>query len=176
MGLLMNLFYAMTLPGSEESEFVMKAIMRTFSTLQDGVIPYLQQMLPGLTNKLMLVAKNPGKPHFNHYLFETLSLSIKICCKSNRAAVVSFEEAYFPVFQQILFQDVQEFVPYVFQIMSLSWNFTKENLRFPRITCYSSLIWLFHSCGSDPQIFTLLSGSYKLSFKLEVNRWWLRRN
>ena len=32
--LLMNLFYAMTLPGSEESEFVMKAIMRTFSTLQ----------------------------------------------------------------------------------------------------------------------------------------------
>jgi len=97
----------------------MKAIMRTFSTLQDGVIPYLEQMLPGLTNKLMLVAKNPSKPHFNHYLFETLSLSIKICCKSNRAAVVPFEEAYFPVFQQILCQDVQEFVPYVFQIMSL---------------------------------------------------------
>ena len=83
------------------------------------MIPYLEQMLPGLTNKLMLVAKNPSKPHFNHYLFETLSLSIKICCKSNRAAVVPFEEAYFPVFQQILCQDVQEFVPYVFQIMSL---------------------------------------------------------
>ena len=67
----------------------------------------------------MLVAKNPSKPHFNHYLFETLSLSIRIVCKSNRAAVSSFEEAFFPVFQEILLQDVQEFVPYVFQILSL---------------------------------------------------------
>lgn len=42
--LLMNLFYAMTIPGSEESEFIMKAIMRTFSTLQ--VLQHLILLTP----------------------------------------------------------------------------------------------------------------------------------
>jgi exportin-2 (importin alpha re-exporter) len=32
--LLVNLFGAMSMPGSEENEYVMKAIMRSFSTLQ----------------------------------------------------------------------------------------------------------------------------------------------
>lgn len=116
--LLENLFYAMSRTGSEENEYVMKAIMRSFSTLQDAVVPYLSQTLPSLTTKLQLVARNPNRPHFNHYLFETLSLSIRIVCRTNRAAVSSFEEAFFPVFQEILVQDVQEFVPYVFQVSS----------------------------------------------------------
>lgn len=51
--------------------------MRSFSTLQERVIPYLQSTLPKLTEKLQMVAKNPSKPHFNHYLFETISLAIK---------------------------------------------------------------------------------------------------
>ena len=108
----------MSRTGSEENEYVMKAIMRSFSTLQDAVVPYLSQTLPSLTTKLQLVARNPNRPHFNHYLFETLSLSIRIVCRTNRAAVSSFEEAFFPVFQEILVQDVQEFVPYVFQVSS----------------------------------------------------------
>lgn len=53
------------------------AIMRTFSTLQEHVIPFLSSLLPKLTEKLQIVARNPSKPHFNHYLFESLSLSIK---------------------------------------------------------------------------------------------------
>ena len=75
--------------------------------------------LPKLTEILTMVSKNPSKPHFNHYLFETLSLAIKIVCKAEPAAVNSFEEALFPVFQGILQQDVLEFMPYVFQMLSL---------------------------------------------------------
>lgn len=105
--LLKNLFGTMEMPGSMENEYVMKAIMRTFSLLQEGVIPYLSILLPKLTAKLMLVSKNPSKPHFNHYLFETLSLSIRIVCKTNKVAVATFEEALFPVFQELLRQDVQ---------------------------------------------------------------------
>lgn len=97
--LLVNLFHAMTLPGSEENEYIMKAIMRAFSTLQEAVLPYLGETLAGLNHKLMLVSRNPSKPHFNHYLFETLSLSVRIGCKANRAAVSSFEDGFFPSFQ-----------------------------------------------------------------------------
>lgn len=53
------------------------AIMRSFSSLQENVIPYLAELLPKLTDKLALVARNPSKPHFNHYLFETIGLSIR---------------------------------------------------------------------------------------------------
>ncbi|XP_066140699.1 exportin-2 [Euwallacea fornicatus] len=117
--LIGQLFGVLERPVSEENEYVMKAIMRSFYLLQDAVIPYLGVALPKLTNKLQAVAKNPSKPHFNHYLFETLSLSIRIICKTNQAAVKSFEDILFPIFQIILQQDIQEFIPYVFQIISL---------------------------------------------------------
>lgn len=117
--MIVNLFQAMSFQGSEENEYLMKAIMRTFSSLQEAVLPYLSQALVGLNQKLMLVAKNPSKPHFNHYLFETLSLSVRIGCKADKSTVATFESGFFPSFQEILLQDVQEFVPYVFQILSL---------------------------------------------------------
>lgn len=97
----------------------MKCIMRTFSCLQALVIPSLASLLPILTQKLHEAAKNPTRPHFNHYLFEALSLSIRIVCASQPEAVTNFETVLFPVFQSILTEDVQEFVPYVFQILSL---------------------------------------------------------
>jgi len=117
--LLKNLFSAFDLPGSSENEYVMKAVMRSFSGLQEAVVPYLAHLLPPLTSKLAQAAKNPTRPHYNHYLFESLSLSIRIVCKSNPSAVQNFEQVLFPVFEEILKTDVQEFVPYVFQIMSL---------------------------------------------------------
>lgn len=117
--LLKNLFGAFEFPGSTENEYVMKAVMRSFSALQNSVVPYLAHLLPPLTNKLAQAAKNPTRPHYNHYLFESLSLSIRIVCQNNPQAVSSFEQVLFPVFEEILKTDVQEFVPYVFQIMSL---------------------------------------------------------
>lgn len=122
--LLSNLFTVLAHPVSEENEYVMKAMMRTFSTLQERVIPYLNVALPKLTEKMQIVAKNPSKPHFNHYLFETFSLAIRIVCKSNPAAVTSFEDILFPIFQGILQQDIQEFIPYVFQILSMLMEYT----------------------------------------------------
>nr|XP_006818921.1 PREDICTED: exportin-2-like [Saccoglossus kowalevskii] len=117
--LITNLFNALNMPGSHENEYIMKAIMRSFSMLQEAIVPYIPPLLGKLTEKLMIVSKNPSKPHFNHYLFECISLSVKICCKANHAAVSEFEKALFPPFQEILQADVQEFMPYVFQIMSM---------------------------------------------------------
>lgn len=117
--LFIGLFNVLSQPGSTENEFAMKTIMRSFSTLQEASLPYMGQALPRLTEILTEVAKNPSKPHFNHYLFETFSVSITIICNNNLEAVNAFEAALFPVFQGILQQDVLEFMPYVFQILSL---------------------------------------------------------
>lgn len=118
--LLNGLFSVLTTnPQSSENEYVMKAIMRSFATLQEAALPAMSPALNHLTKKLELVAKNPSRPHFNHYLFETLALAIKIVCKSEISTVGQFEEHLFPIFQEILQQDIMEFMPYVFQMLSL---------------------------------------------------------
>ena len=81
--------------GSAENEYVMKCIMRTFSCLQGAVIPFLATLLPVLTQKLQQAAKNPTKPHFNHYIFETFCLAIRIVCTSQPGAVSNFEGKIF---------------------------------------------------------------------------------
>ena len=139
--LLKNLFGAFEFPGSTENEYVMKAVMRSFSALQDSVVPYLAHLLPPLTNKLSQAAKNPTRPHYNHYLFESLSLSIRIVCKNSPLAVANFEQVLFPVFEEILKNDVQEFVPYVFQIMSLMLELHSEgNVPEPYMALFSFLL------------------------------------
>lgn len=43
----------------------------------------------------------------------------RIVCQADASAVSSFEEVLFPVFQGILQQDIIEFMPYVFQMLSV---------------------------------------------------------
>ena len=117
--LLEGLFGVWQFPGSQENEYSIKAILRVFSLLREQLLPYFNVLLPKLTEKVAHVAKNPSKPNFNHYLFETLSISIRIACSKSTASVHSFENVLFPIFQTILVQDVQEFTPYVFQILAL---------------------------------------------------------
>ena len=89
--LLKGLFEAFQKPGSTENEYVMKCVMRSFNTLKNAVMPYLGQLLPNLTQKMTEAAKNPTKPHYNHYLFESLSIAIRIVCKEQPGAVGNFD-------------------------------------------------------------------------------------
>jgi exportin-2 (importin alpha re-exporter) len=83
------------------------AVMRSLSTLKEHVIPMLNDLILKLKAKLAHAAKNPSKPHYNHFLFETMSLAMRTACKNNPASVATFETMLFPLFQDILQQDVQ---------------------------------------------------------------------
>uniref|UniRef100_A0A673YJU4 Exportin-2 n=1 Tax=Salmo trutta TaxID=8032 RepID=A0A673YJU4_SALTR len=156
--LLNNLFKALALPGSSENEYIMKAIMRSFSLLQETIVPYIPTLIGQLTHKLLLVSKNPSKPHFNHYLFESLCLSIRITCKANPTTVGSFEEALFPVFTEILQNDVQEFVPYVFQVMSLLLEIHTSSIPNSYMALFPHLLQpvLWERAGNIPPLVRLL--------------------
>uniref|UniRef100_A0A8C1EYD0 Exportin-2 n=2 Tax=Cyprinus carpio TaxID=7962 RepID=A0A8C1EYD0_CYPCA len=156
--LLNNLFKALAIPGSSENEYMMKAIMRSFSLLQEAIVPYIPTLIGQLTHKLLLVSKNPSKPHFNHYLFESLCLSIRITCKANRDTVGSFEEALFPVFTEILQNDVQEFVPYVFQVMSLLLEIHTSSIPSSYMALFPHLLQpvLWERTGNIPPLVRLL--------------------
>ena len=117
--LLVSLFNCLRMEGSLENEYVMKAIMRSMATMGDKIAPYSETLLKELTAKLALVSQNPSKPHFNHYLFESICCIIRYTCKSNSEVVSRYEASLFPLIENILVRDVSEFLPYVFQILSL---------------------------------------------------------
>lgn len=156
--LIENLFGAMQIPGSTENEYLMKAIMRSTSMMHENLIPLVPVILKSLTEKLLLVAKNPSKPHFNHYLFETMCVTVRTTCKVNPAAVIDFEQALFPPFTEILQQDVQEFIPYVFQILSLLIELHSDSIPDTYLQLFPHLLTplLWERPGNIPPLVRLL--------------------
>lgn len=144
--LLNGLFAVLCGAQANENEYIMKAIMRSFATLQQASMPYMSAILPKLTEILEVVAKNPSRPHFNHYLFETLALAIRIVCTAEPVAVTSFEDALFPIFQNILQQDIMEFMPYVFQMLALLMEMRQSTNSIP------DAYWALFPCLLSPTL------------------------
>lgn len=91
-------------------------------------------------------------------MFEAICLSIRITCKANPAAVVNFEEALFLVFTEILQNDVQEFIPYVFQVMSLLLETHKNDIPSSYMALFPHLLQpvLWERTGNIPALVRLL--------------------
>lgn len=119
--LIQTLFDALDIQSSIENEHIMKAIMRLFSFSKSAlIVQYLPVVVPKLTSKLGVVARNPSNPYFNHYLFETLALTIRAACSQESPAMRDdFENVLFNILEVVLAQDVQEFTPYVLQLLNL---------------------------------------------------------
>ncbi|XP_029650427.1 exportin-2 [Octopus sinensis] len=155
--LLLNLFNILNFSTSSENEYAMKAIMRCLSALNDSVMPLIPMVLGKLTQKLLDVSKNPSKPHFNHYLFESICVMVRVASRVNPTAVTTFEGALFAPFTEILRQDVQEFVPYVFQILSMLIELQQNELA-PYMALFPHLLVpvLWERPGNIPPLVRLL--------------------
>eukprot|EP00741_Cyanophora_paradoxa_P021915 tig00021428_g21154.t1 len=116
--LLTNLFAALSLPGSAENDYVMKAIMRVTGVVQEDLKPVLPAIIQQLTAILGSVCANPRNPIFNHYLFETVASLVRFICTADPAQVPVFEGMLMPPFSSVLQMDVSEFTPYVFQVLA----------------------------------------------------------
>jgi len=115
--LLERLFAALRLPESGENEYVMRAVMRLVTFVGTAIAPVAAPALKQLCDILLAVARNPTQPGFNHFLFESIAALVKFGCQPG-PSVAAAEEVTFPPFQLILQEDVQEFHPYVFQILA----------------------------------------------------------
>ncbi len=148
----------------------MKCIMRSLTVLQESCVPYTEIILSRLTQKLLIVAKNPSKPQFNHYLFESICVLIKQVCKCDPAENAGkFEDALFPPFQEILQQDVAEFLPYVFQVLAMLLDVRKEKSGVPNtyMELFPFLLMppLWEKQGSIPALVKLLSAYVKVGME-----------
>lgn len=96
-----------------ENEFLMKCIMRVLNTSADSLkerLPIIEQ----LVKILQITSKNPSNPKFSHYTFESISLLIKFDLEN----INQYIQLVIPALLNILGEDVQEFVPYTFQILA----------------------------------------------------------
>lgn len=102
-----------------ENEFLVKSVMRVLNTAEDLVdenfkITIMEQLL----KVLGIISKNPSNPRFTHYVFESLGLVIKFGAGKDDAKLQSYTALVMPSLLQILGEDVQEFIPYTFQILA----------------------------------------------------------
>ncbi|AET38305.1 importin-alpha export receptor Ecym_2590 [Eremothecium cymbalariae DBVPG len=110
-----------------ENEFLMKAVHRILLTSEDSIKPYAANILKQLIEIITIIAKNPSNPRFTHYTFESLSVVIKF----NHDNLASIIEAIMPIFLNILADDIQEFMPYVFQIIAYCVEQLPSNMGIP---------------------------------------------
>ena len=81
--------------------------MRLISTVESDAMPHLGVIIGKLHEKMTLIAHNPSNPNFTHFLFESLAALIKVTCAADPTAVKKFEDFLFPIFVQILKEDMQ---------------------------------------------------------------------
>lgn len=93
--------------------------MRVLNTAEDSVDEQFREtIIKKLLEILSVIAKNPANPRFTHYVFESLGLLVKFSPSNEPTTAQSLIQLVVPSLLQILSEDVQEFVPYSFQLLS----------------------------------------------------------
>lgn len=118
MALFRNIERGTTPEKLAENDYLMKCMMRMLATVREAIAPAHAAVLGHLANILSEISKNPSNPRFSQYLFESISALIRFTVAAQPDSLGAFEAALFPPFTMILSQDVAEFQPYVFQILS----------------------------------------------------------
>jgi exportin-2 (importin alpha re-exporter) len=98
----------------QENEFVMRCIMRVLIVIKESVASVMESSLRHLINITNIILKNPSNPKFYYYHFEAIGALIRFSPPSNSEALL---DALFPSFIAILQESVEEFMPYVFQLL-----------------------------------------------------------
>lgn len=141
----------------QENEFLMKCVMRVLIVIRDDLSPISDMVLTNLIEITRVIGRNPSNPRFYYYHFEAMGALIRFTAPS---APEKMERTLYVPFAEILQNDVQEFIPYVFQLFAA---LLEANPLGPLSEYYRSLIppiltpMLWESKGSVPALVRLLS-------------------
>ncbi|EJD01973.1 Cse1-domain-containing protein [Fomitiporia mediterranea MF3/22] len=101
-----------------ENDYLMKCVMRIILTARATLLPAYETLLQRLINIIGAIAKNPSNPNFDQYIFESISALVRFIVAASSQSLSAFEQTLFGPFTFILQQDIDQFIPYVFQIIS----------------------------------------------------------
>ncbi|GBE78774.1 Importin-alpha re-exporter [Sparassis crispa] len=101
-----------------ENDYLMKCVMRVIITARSTLATGFEQILQRLVGILGVISKNPSNPNFDQYIFESLSALMRFVVAANPSTLPRFEETLFGPFTIILQQDIDQYIPYVFQVLA----------------------------------------------------------
>ncbi|KAF8188046.1 importin alpha re-exporter [Pholiota molesta] len=101
-----------------ENDHLMKCTMRIIVTARQTLTPGYEQILGRLVTILGVISKNPSNPMFDQYIFESISGLMRFVVGGSPTTLTTFEQALFGPFTIILQQDIDQYIPYVFQVLS----------------------------------------------------------
>ncbi|KAJ7126549.1 CAS/CSE protein [Mycena crocata] len=101
-----------------ENDHLMKSAMRVILTARQTLTPGYEQTLGRLVGILGVISKNPSNPLFDQYIFESISGLIRFVVEGTPATLPTFENALFGPFTIIIQQDIEQYIPYVFQLLA----------------------------------------------------------
>ncbi|KAI0749865.1 armadillo-type protein [Daedaleopsis nitida] len=101
-----------------ENDYLMKCAMRVIITARSTFANGYETVLQRLVAILGVLAKNPSNPNFDQYIFESISALMRFVAQANPSTLSTFESALFGPFTYILQNDIDQYVPYVFQILA----------------------------------------------------------
>ncbi|KIX10382.1 uncharacterized protein Z518_01464 [Rhinocladiella mackenziei CBS 650.93] len=99
----------------QENEFVMRCIMRVLIVLREAISAVAESVLQHLTTITNIISANPSNPRFYYYHFESLGALIRFTSAAQSEALATH---LFTPFAAILANNVEEFIPYVLQLMA----------------------------------------------------------
>ena len=141
----------------QENEFLMRCVLRVLVVIKDGVLSILDLILTNFINITMVIRHNPSNPRFYYYHFEAIGAVIHYAAPTQSAKL---EDAIFEPFMAILQNDVEEFMPYIFQLFAalLEAN-PSSTLPAKYVALIQPIIQppLYESKGNVPAVVRLLS-------------------
>ncbi|KAI3323164.1 CAS/CSE protein [Xylariaceae sp. AK1471] len=102
-------------PKMQENEFLMRCIMRVLIVMNTGIQNFDDMVLDHLVSITNVIKANPSNPRFYYYHFEALGAVVS--CGSP-TGTSKLEDRLWEPFNQIITEEVNEFMPYVFQIFA----------------------------------------------------------
>ncbi|KAL1987176.1 hypothetical protein VTN96DRAFT_4782 [Rasamsonia emersonii] len=102
-------------PKVQENEFLMRCVMRVLIVIRENVVPHTDIVLQHLIKITQIISGNPSNPRFYYYHFEALGAFIRFAAPTNPEKL---EQALYTPFAAVLQADVQEFMPYIFQLFA----------------------------------------------------------
>eukprot|EP00760_Papus_ankaliazontas_P035876 PhM_4_TR8063/c0_g1_i1/m.76815/K18423/CSE1, CAS, XPO2; exportin-2 (importin alpha re-exporter) len=94
---------------------VARALYRVIRVVGSDIDPIVGKVATLLNQQLISLAKNPTNPNYNHNMFESVSA---LATHHHERHLSSLEGLFWSTFMDILANQVEEFMPYVFQIIA----------------------------------------------------------
>ncbi|KAG6828872.1 hypothetical protein H0H92_006481 [Tricholoma furcatifolium] len=141
-----------------ENDHLMKCVMRVVVTARQTLTPGFERTLGRLVAILGLISKNPSNPRFDQFIFESIAGLMRFIVSGNAATLSTFQQALFDPFTYILKEDIDQYVPYVFQVLAqmLDLNKTGVPAQFRELLPFLLVPAVWQQKGSIPGLVKLL--------------------